>query len=455
MSKYTTPVQYFFPLHHVRPRFKNDVENTLFFMAFGISELGAMPKDNFNKALNTHIRGYGSNAVRTLKTVNNWRTEIPALFNMCKEVGGTKSGTIISSDLANTSDLPQFFRNFIYAFQYPGGHLNSEAISEILTQKVSFHPGRWLATLFLLQDDVYITVPEFCHCVLNDLRVTRDHESVRITYERILENRRNSCTYIKKGDVIRYGGDILDYMVLACLVVKGRDGRFFKKNETTHILKMIRDSKVFFNDYAKLGGATSKQIKGLRLGWILYAEQCVLELSAQMRIKPKGGVLTSPATIPSESADGSSDSETAKTGERGECLSLTHEVLRVKAAGRDDLIHLIKRIPTHLAVGYDIKSFEAPSDDMRVIEVKTSISKAKLSFNRIHLTTNEWRTAEDLGDKYYVYRLQIDDTGCTLFVIRNPVRKYKQDILQMIPRDGADIMFADNAGEYVELLCAP
>jgi hypothetical protein len=130
-------------------------------------------------------------------------------------------------------------------------------------------------------------------------------------------------------------------------------------------------------------------------------------------------------------------------------------VLRVKAAGRDDLIHLIKRIPTHLAVGYDIKSFEAPSDDMRVIEVKTSISKAKLSFNRIHLTTNEWRTAEDLGDKYYVYRLQIDDTGCTLFVIRNPVRKYKQDILQMIPRDGADIMFADNAGEYVELLCAP
>lgn len=455
MSKYTTPSQYCFRLHHVRPRFKNDVENVLGYMAFGVSELGTLPKDEFAKALNKYIREYGSNAVRTKKTVDNWRTEIAALFSMYRELGDMVSGTSISSDLANTSDLPQFFRNFIYTFQYPGGHLKPQAISEILDQRVRFHPGRWLAELFLLQDDAYITVPEFCHCAFNDLRITRDHESVRKTYDRILENRRNNRTYITKGDVIRYAGDILDYMVLADLAVKDRDGRFFRKNETAHVLKIIRDSKHFFGAYSKLKTPTNPQINCLEADWVSYAERCAIEFSAPTILKATGDVVITPVDIPGGSVISSSDSETAKTGERGECLSLTHEVLRVKATGREDLVHLIKRIPTHLAVGYDIKSFEAPKDDLRVIEVKTSISKAPLSFKRIHLTTNEWRTAEDYGDKYYVYRLQIDDSGFKLFVIRNPVRKYKQDIIQMIPRDGADVMFDDDAGEYVELLCAP
>ena len=106
-----------------------------------------------------------------------------------------------------------------------------------------------------------------------------------------------------------------------------------------------------------------------------------------------------------------------------------------------------------ICVGYDIKSVEVLTEDMRAIEVKTSISKQPLTFNRFHLTTNEWKVAEDLGDKYFVYRLAIHEEGYTLFIIRNPVRKYKQDIIKMIPRDGADIIFDDNAGTYEELLC--
>ena len=455
MSKYVTPSKYCFRLHHVRPRFKNDVESVLGYMAFGVSELGALPKAEFAKALNKYIQEYGANAVRKKKTIDNWRTEIAALFSMYKEHEGVAAGTIISSDLANKSDLPQFFRNFIYTFQYPGGHLKSNAISEMLYQKVSFHPGRWLADLFLLQEDVYITVPEFCHCAFNDLRITRDHESARKTYDRILANRRDKCTYITKGDIIRYAGDILDYMVLADLIVKDRDGRFFRKNETAHLLKIIRDSKNFFKAYSKLEKPTNPQINGLEADWVSYAERCAREFSAKTILKSSVDLVITPVVVPSGSIVGSSDSETAKTGEKGESLSLAHEVLRVRLSGRDDLVHLIKRIPSHLAFGYDIKSFEAPDDDLRAIEVKTSISKAPLIFKRIHLTTNEWRVAEDLGDKYYIYRLQIDDTGYKLFVIRNPVRKYKQDIIKMVPRDGADVMFDDDAGEYVELLCAP
>ena len=34
-----------------------------------------------------------------------------------------------------------------------------------------------------------------------------------------------------------------------------------------------------------------------------------------------------------------------------------HECMRIKTGGREDLIHLIKRIPT-VAVGYDISSVD-------------------------------------------------------------------------------------------------
>ena len=68
------------------------------------------------------------------------------------------------------------------------------------------------------------------------------------------------------------------------------------------------------------------------------------------------------------------------------------------------------------------------------------------------MTTNEWRVAESMGDKYYVYRLQLTDEGNKLFIIQDPVRKYKNDILKMIPREGADLIFDETCGEYAELL---
>ena len=49
------------------------------------------------------------------------------------------------------------------------------------------------------------------------------------------------------------------------------------------------------------------------------------------------------------------------------------------------MIHLIKRIPTQFAVGYDISSVEL-DERKRYIEVKTTISSKPLHFNRIHLT---------------------------------------------------------------------
>lgn len=464
MSEYIVPPEYFCRLHHVRPRFKNEVEDVLGYVAFGIVDIGEKDSDEFKRELNAFIRTYGSNAVCSDKTINNWRTEIAALFGMYKEVNGISTPTAASIDLANESNLERFFRNFIFTFQYPGGHLKSNAIMELLNNGICFHPGKWLAEYFLSSENAYISKAEFCHCVFHDKRVTRDHEPIGLTIHRIVQNRIKQVEYDTRGDTIRYAGDILDYMVLGGML-QNNDGTYYSKAIGAHrVLQVLKDDTRFFSKYDAIENC-NQAINELEPDWFEYVDreyshtneilgdglpkmetQQTQEVQIQQPHQQEKQVV--PPVLNQQTAD------TAETGLRGENLILAHEILRVKGAGREDLVHLIKKIPTHLAVGYDIKSVEVLTEEMRAIEVKTSLSKLPLSFNRFHLTTNEWRVAEDLGDKYYVYRLAIYEDGFSLFIIRNPVRKYRQGVIKMIPRDGADIIFEDNAGEYEELLCA-
>ncbi len=450
---YKIPSQYFFRLHHVRPRFKNEVENVLGYVSFGIASTGRLPKDSFNAEVNNYIRSYGSNANVVEKTINNWRTEIAALFGLYNTLDGFCFPTYSCTDLANNTNLERFFRNFIFSFQYPGGHLKSNFILEIVKKGIKFHPGRWLATFFLHKREIYITKAEFCHCAYHDLRVTRDHEPVSSTYKRIQKNRQNNIDYDTAGDTIRYAGDILDYMVLGGFLLVNPDGKYYINPSNKSILEKLKKSDFYFDGYDSCE-QTNPAVNKLEYNWVKYTDSIYEKLCNEIQ-DISVAVPAESAYVPETLPPDREDTDTAETGSIGENLVYSHEILRIKAAGREDLIHLIKRMPTHLAVGYDIKSVEALTEELRAIEVKTSVSQVPLSFNRFHLTTNEWRVAEDLGDKYFVYRLKIDREGYTLFIIQNPVRKYKQDVIKMISRDGADIVFTDQAGSYEELLrCA-
>jgi len=68
------------------------------------------------------------------------------------------------------------------------------------------------------------------------------------------------------------------------------------------------------------------------------------------------------------------------------------------------------------------------------------------------MTTNEWNSANTTKDRYFIYRLQLSKYSRKLFIIQDPVGLYKKDVIQMIPRDGADIIFNKEAGTEVELL---
>lgn len=483
MSEYRIPDEYFFRIHHVRPRFKGDIENVLIYMAEEITKVGEKPTDEFVSAVNAAIYRYPGNAHRELKTINNWRTEISALFGFIEHTTTTDKPGRRAIELAERQDLVECFKVFLYNFQYPGAHIKPKNVLEQIEAGVHFKPAQYILKLLRHankdgENSIGLTKFEVCHCIFNDLRVTRDNEGVEKTWERILQNRKNGYEYDQTGDVIRYAGDIIDYMEIANLL-KTYDSRMYYLNtlEEEAIIKFCESSE-WFSEYDTMiehRDGSMESVKDCTAGWFSYVNRDIQNTDFATDILAyiasdadelkalKDNITTEQDTMVSDLIDRDNELQrriasyydaftTKDIGDIGESLVHGHECMRVKIGGREDLIHLIKRIPTQFAVGYDISSVEL-DERKRYIEVKTTISSKPLHFNRIHLTKNEWNTASSTHDRYYVYRLLLSKSERKLFLLQDPVGLYKKDLIDMVPAAGADITFdPQNVGRFEELL---
>jgi hypothetical protein len=483
MNEYKIPDNFYFRIHHVRPRFKGDIENVLIYMAEELSKIGERPVEEFVLAANDAIKRYPGNAHREIKTINNWRTEISALFGFIEHTDHTDKPGLRAIELANNQDLVESFKTFLYNFQYPGAHIKPRYVLEQIEAGIHFKPTQYILQLLRYANKgggnaVGINKFEVCHCIFNDLRVTRDHEGVEKTWQRISDNRRKNIKYDQTGDVIRYAGDIIDYMEIANLL-KTYDSRTYYLNtlEEETIIKFC-ESTEWFSEYDNMLSRRSgslEAVKDCTNGWFSYVNRDMkstdFSTDILVYIATDENDLESLKRSSSESGDpriadflGREEAYNARfssyrdsiptreIGDIGEGLVHGHECMRMKLGGRTDLIHLIKRIPSQYAVGYDISSVEL-DERKRYIEVKTTISSKPIHFNRIHLTKNEWNTASSTHDRYFVYRLLLSKTEKKLFLLQDPVGLYKNDKIDMVPGDGADITFdPTKVGKYEELL---
>lgn len=487
MNIYNVPKEYYFRIHHVRPRFKGDIENVLFYLSEEIASIGKLPKDEFVNKINDSIYKYPGNAHRELKTINNWRTEISSLFGFIIQKENFCFPGKRAIDLANKQDLVSFFKTYLYTFQYPGAHIKSHAILEQINAGIHFKPAQYILRLLkhaskVEKTNIGLTKFEICHCVFNDLRCTRDNEDVKYVWERIKENRRSKIKYEQTGDVVRYAGDIVDYMEIANLLVT-YDNRTYYVNtlEEDVVIKFIESSEWFdkYDNMIKQRTGTLEEINKYKDEWFDYVnkdlddtdfatdiltyisenanELQTLKDKSDQALSFEKQLTSKKRLLQEEIISERINSEvgefcTKDIGDIGECLVHSHECMRIKNGGREDLIHLIKRIPTQFAVGYDISSVEL-DERKRYIEVKTTISSKPLHFNKIHLTKNEWNTASSTKDRYYIYRLMISKYERKLFLLQDPVGLYKNDLIEMIPSNGADIIFdPKQVGTYEELL---
>ena len=194
---YNVPEQYYFRIHQIRPRFKDDVENVLIYMASEISKLSTDQSKAFSERLDKAIKFYPGNSVKTDKTIANWRTEISSLFGFLEFDDDMVAPGRRAVELAQKQDLVEFFKCFLYTFQYPGAHLKVQSIHEQICAGVHFKPAQYILSLLSYAEKAldgkrqYITKAEACHCIFNDLRCTRDNESFDKVWNRIIDNRNN------------------------------------------------------------------------------------------------------------------------------------------------------------------------------------------------------------------------------------------------------------------------
>ena len=466
---YQTKPKYYFRLHQVRPRFKNDIENVLLYVSKKVSKLEPSSSNIFNKQLFDAIRLFPGNAVKSDKTISNWRTEISALFGFIVE---SKNKNIcapgeIAKKLSDNEDLVEFFKYFLFYFQYPGGHIKAHKLKDVINNKIRFKPARYILKVLESGEKItgsrfHIDKAEATHFIYNDLRVTRDNcEPIKVV-ERIMRSRKDSVELDWQGDKIRYAGDILDYMVIGDLLSRHGTKYYVNWNIRETVTSFL-DSEKWFDGYDEFYERDFKinELAEKEKDWFLFINS---DLSNELfktdvldYLGIKGDdylplIKNAISDLESKAGDSSAFKNTKEIGDLGEHLIIGHESMRMKLAGKRDLIHLIKKIPTHLGVGYDIQSVEEDSQK-RYIEVKTTISNQPINFNHFHLTTNEWNVAQTLENHYYVYRLMINKIENKLFLIQNPVSKYKKDLLKAnLRKEGAELVFNQKSGEYEELL---
>lgn len=466
---YRIPNKYFLRIHHSRPRFKNNQEEVLIYIATEISKLGEMKKIDFKEKINNAIRLFPGNSNKAQKTIDNWRTEISSFFGLIQrnENDSINFPSVMAKKLADEQDLIQFYKYFLFYFQYPGGHLKSQENKKLINSNVLFKPANYIIKVLeqgekTTKNRFFITKAELTHCIFNDLRVTRDNRPVQEVVTLLLDNRKSKVNYDWSGDIIRYAGDILDYMEIADLLVSHDGQKFYINNTEKEVIASFIENDVKCDVYSSF--YNKQELKTIDLTniipkWFDYVNTDLHEgLFKTDLYKYLGLEEASYKNLVQEAINDFhtkiSNNEEVKTkeiGDFGEGLILGHEKMRIKNGGREDLLHLIQKIPTQFAVGYDISSVEL--DKMkRYIEVKTTVSRKKINYFNFHLTPNEWDTASTLKDSYFVYRLSITKGGTELRMLKNPVDLYKADKIKMSPRDGADIRFNNDVSEEVELL---
>lgn len=483
---YDVPNEYWYRIHFVRPRFKSNIENVLLYMANECCRIPKCSCDEYNTRYLNAIKMFPGNIDMAKKTLDNWRTEIPALFGFYKE--DKEKGITETSQMAvflhENQDLTQFLRLFLYSFQFPGGHMKAADVRDIIKNNIKFKPARTIIQVLMAGNEILsrnnnskemsMSAEEATYCIFNDVRVTNGSVSAKKIAQRILDNRKNKIKYYNpedknvlslarkprtKGDVTRYAKDILDYMELANLLTISNGYYYLKGNEVAAIQK-FKDDKTWFNGYDsfyKRNNIETKELNQIEPQWFEYVNDSMkpdlFKTDLNVIFEQKGQIDVVFDDRIKEVV--TSDNKTMKdVGNLGGAIICGHEKMRLKLKGYERFIRLIQIVDSpSYHPGFDIDSYEADgTEDHRYIEVKTTISKRKIQLYGFHMSPNEWRVAGTIKEHYYVYRLMLSEQDKILYVLRNPVSLYKTDKIGAEPRNGMEISFSTETFKPTELL---
>lgn len=486
VTYYQIPNEYWHRIHFVRPRFKANIENVLLYMANECCRIPTCSCEDYSKRYFQAIKMYPGNIGMKDKTLQNWRTEIPALFGFYtedKNLDRTETSNM-AKFLHENQDLTQFMKLFLFSFQFPGGHMKPQDIKEIIQKKIRFKPAKTIVQVLMAgnrilsskknQREMSISAEEATYCIFNDIRVTNGSTNPEKVAKTILENRKKKIKYYDpkdpkifsskgkprtKGDVTRYAGDILFYMELANLLQKHHGYYSLKGNERVSLDVFSHDVSFFdgYDEFYDKKKYKTAELSAVESYWFEYVNNTMKPGLFKTDLRSIIGDIGEVDVIIEnriKTVVSSEDTTTKDIGNLGEAIICGHEKMRLKMNGYDKFVQRIQIVDSpSYHPGYDIDSFEGDgTENHRYIEVKTTISKQRIQLYGFHMSPNEWSVAGTINDHYCVYRLMLSEKDKTLFILRNPVRLYKTDLIEAEPRDGMEISFKSSDFEPTEVL---
>ncbi len=487
---YRVPDEYWHRIHFVRPRFKKNIENVLLYMANECCRIPTCTCEEYSEKYFRAIKLFPGNLGKVDKTLDNWRTEIPALFGFYKE---DKDLDITETSpmaffLHENQDLTQFLRLFLLSFQFPGGHLKPKDIKDIIDKNIRFKPAKLIVQVLMegnkilsqqgQNKEMYITAEEATYCIFNDTRMTSGAIKADEIAKIIIQNREDKQHKIRyynpadpqsqslrnrprsKGDMTRYAGDILDYMEIANLLAVEHRGVYKLKGNELNAIDLFAKDESFFAGYEQFYDKTDvdiPEISKIEPLWFEYVNQSMnpdlFKTDIRAFFKEDDEILL---LFDERIRDVvSSEDRTLKDiGDLGEAIVCGHEKMRLKINGYERFVKLVQIVDSpSYHPGFDIDSYEADgTENHRYVEVKTTISKKPIEMYGFHMSTNEWNVASTIQEHYCVYRLMLSEQNKTLIVLRNPVSLYKKDMIDAVPRDGMEITFSGKEFKPTELL---
>jgi len=484
---YCVPDEYRQRIHFVRARYKNNIENVLLYMAHECCRIPECSCEEYNRRYFNAIKAFPGNIDKADKTLENWRTELPALFGFYiedKTSGITKTSNM-ATFLDENQDLTQFLKFFLLSFQFPGGHLKPQENIELIKRGIHFKPAQMFIKVLLEGNKILseqgkeckemsLSAEEATYCIFDDVRVTSGETSMREIASLILNNRRRKVKYYNpedtficnthgkarmKGDVTRYAGDILDMMEIAGIAENVNGYYYLHCNDEATLNAFVND-KSFFNGYERFydkDDITNEEVSCVESDWFRYVSDTLDKDKFKTDVSQLFEKDENVTVIYDEQINDlfdKSDVNTKNIGDVGEALIYGHEKMRLKINGYEELMKYVRIVDNPATrPGYDIESREGDGTrDIRCVEVKTTISHKKMNLYGFHMSTHEWDVASTFNKHYCVYRLMISKKDKVLYILRDPVALYKNDKIFASPRDGMEITFNENEFEKSELL---
>ncbi|MFH1288137.1 MAG: DUF3883 domain-containing protein [bacterium] len=399
----------------------------------------------------------------TQKTLSNHRTEIAGkLFGMYfVDEHDTVHVSPRTLKLAEDHDLPAFFKDICYRFQFPNGMDKITKIRKDLANHINIRQGAYILELIRIANEkkVILTVQEIAYYVLNSLdvlqRKVNPPDVLNVIIDRRNKNIEKRVPSGSKG--MQHIRETLNYLELANLVrIKDRNIILnSREDEAIKIITSSWDKGLEFN----VSSFDVESIEGCKRMYKEWGKYYASQIAAFPAFSTTVRSLTDNLDqLKQDGYDVVEAVDTTVLGDEGELYVYNFEKKRVKnyntrLAGKVLLLSKTK------GLGFDIQSVRADKTDKDeyavYIEVKatkrvTAPAPGDSSWlDVVALTRNEWVAASQKREAYFIYRVYFTPQRVVMFAIQDPISKSENGTITIFA-EKYRVEFNKKAGVFIK-----